>query len=293
MKRAFFVLLFSLFCFLGIGSNHSLFSQSGIFDRTGIIQGHGAYSSVPVENVDVFTGNLTLRYLDVFLPGPNGLNVEVWRVYNSKIFKDKQDGQGASVQAEHKSWVGIGWTMHMGRIYDPDSTNPTIEFPDGRREPLYIDNYGTGKHISREFLKYDKAAYKLYFKNGVVWTFGVSTTVDFGDGTSKPARVVTKIENSFGHYISISYKPRPEYFLPTISKIVDSMGREIVFISTDEGYPKLQQIKVENHAGYQVDYNYSIGTFPNGYYKLDSFQPPYCRLSIINMTRASMSSKRF
>jgi hypothetical protein len=53
----------------------------------------------------------------VFLPGPNGLNVEVWRVYNSKIFKDKQDGQASSVQAEHKSWVGIGWTMHMVIIF--------------------------------------------------------------------------------------------------------------------------------------------------------------------------------
>lgn len=88
-----------------------LHAQSGIFDRIGIIPGHGTYSSLPIESVDLFTGNLTLAYRDIYLPGPNGLNVEVWRVYNSKILKDRQSGQAASVQAYHKSWVGIGWTM--------------------------------------------------------------------------------------------------------------------------------------------------------------------------------------
>src|SRR4030042_1193132 len=77
-----------------------LFAQSKVFDLTGIIPGHGSYSSVPGESVDLFTGNVTLRYLDIFLPGPNGLNVELWRVYNSKILKDRQDGQSWSVQAE-------------------------------------------------------------------------------------------------------------------------------------------------------------------------------------------------
>jgi len=224
--------------------------------------------------VDLFTGNLTLRYLDVFLPGPNGLNVEVWRVYNSKVFKDRKDGQSVSIQAEPNSWVGIGWTMHMGRIYDPDSANPVIEFPDGRREPLYLDNYGTNKYISRDFLKYDKSSYKLYFKNGLVWTFGLSTTVYFADGTYKIARVVTKIENSFGHAISIIYKECDSKILPVISKIVDSMNREITFISTDEGYPALQMIKIKNYEGKDVYFNYTVTSFSNGYYKLDTFQPP-------------------
>ena len=66
-----------------------LFAQSGIFDRTGIVPGHGAYSSLPEESVDLFTGNLTLAYRDIFLPVSESLNIEVWRVYNSKILQDR------------------------------------------------------------------------------------------------------------------------------------------------------------------------------------------------------------
>jgi hypothetical protein len=64
------------------------YGQSGIFDRTGIIPGHGSFSSLPEESVDLFTGNLTLAYRDIYLPGSDGLNIEVWRVYNSKILQD-------------------------------------------------------------------------------------------------------------------------------------------------------------------------------------------------------------
>ena len=69
------------------------FAQSGIFDRTGHIPGHGAYSSLPEESVDLFTGNLTLSSRDIFIPGANGLNIEVWRVYNSKVLFDRPIGQ--------------------------------------------------------------------------------------------------------------------------------------------------------------------------------------------------------
>ncbi len=94
MKRAAYLLTY-LLTYLLCALGNFLYGQSGIFDRTGIIAGHGSYSSVPVESVDLFTGNLTLRYLDIYLPGPNGLDVEVWRVYNSKVLKDRQDGQAA------------------------------------------------------------------------------------------------------------------------------------------------------------------------------------------------------
>jgi hypothetical protein len=180
------VVLFSVLCLSSIGG--FLFGQSGIYDRVGIILGHGAYGSLPEENIDLFTGNGTLSYRDIHLPGPNGLDVEVWRVYNSKILKDRQSGN-PSVQAYHQSWVGMGWTMHMGMVHAYTSNTPVIEFPDGRLETAYPDNYGVGKHITRDFLKYDKGVPpvvlpKLYFKNGVTWTFGATATITRADGTS-------------------------------------------------------------------------------------------------------------
>lgn len=265
-KKGFFFVL----GFLIVSGGNFLFSQSRIYDRTGIIPGHGLYTSLPGESVDMFTGNLTLRYLDIYLPGPNGLDVELWRVYNSKILKDRQQGETASVQAEHKSWVGIGWTMHIGRVHNYTLNDPIVEFPDGRRETAYPDNYDVGKNITREFLKYDKSTYKLYFKNGVIWTFGASATITLADGSSDPVRLVTKIENAFGHSITITYDSGK----PTMNNIADSMGRVITFVTTGETDKILTQVKVKAYDSHEVIYSYSVDTFPNGYTKLTSFTPP-------------------
>ena len=245
------------------------YGQSGVFDRTGVIPGHGFYSSLPEESVDLFTGNVILRYLDYRLPGPNGLDVEIWRVYNSKILAD----QSGSVQADHKSWVGIGWTMHMGRVHNYNTTTPIIEFPDGRWETTYPDRYENPtlkKNVTRDFLRYDREGYKLYFQNGVTWTFGVVRTITRADGTTEAVRLVNLIQNSYGHSITILYDSGK----PSIDKITDSMGRVIDFISTGTTYKKLASIKVKTATGSYVYYNYNVGEFPNGYHKLVSFTPP-------------------
>lgn len=250
--------------------------QSGIFDRTGIVPGHGSYGSLPEENIDLFTGNVTLRYRDIYLPGPNGLNLEVWRVYNSKILKDRHSGNPA-VQAYHKSWVGMGWTMHMGMVHNYTSSTPIIEFPDGRLEMAFPNMYSLGSNIclTRDFLKYDKTTLpplvypRLYFKNGVVWTFKATATLTRADGTSDPVRLVTKIENSFGHSINISYIAGTA----CIDYIEDSMGRRITFVSS--GSPRrLSQIKMEDWGGNDRIFTYAVGNWGNSYHRLDSFTPP-------------------
>lgn len=245
------------------------YGQTGVFDSTGIIPGRASYSSLPEESVDLFTGNVTLRYLDYRLPGPNGLDVEIWRVYNSKILQD----QSGNVKADHKSWVGIGWTMHMGRVHNYDTTTPIIEFPDGRWERTYPDRYYGPRgniNITRDFLRYDRAAYKLYFKNGVTWSFGVIRTITRADGSTELVRLVNLIQNSYGHSISIQYDTAK----PSIDKITDSMGRVIDFTSTGWPYPKLASMKVKTATGLDVHYFYNVEEFPNGYHKLASFTPP-------------------
>ena len=218
---------------------------------------------------------MTLRYRDVYLPGPNGLDVEVWRIYNSKILKDRQSGNPV-VQAYHQSWVGMGWTLHMGMVHNYSSSTPVIEFPDGRLETTYPNAYGLGPNIclTRDFMKYDKTTLppvypKLYFKNGVIWTFGATATITRADGTSDPVRLVTRIENAYGHHIDIVYDPG----LPTIQTITDSTGRVVTFETT--GTPKrLVRIKVKDAGGNDRVFNYSVGFYPNYYHRLDSFTPP-------------------
>jgi hypothetical protein len=282
MKKKPFLRRFLFLVFFLILSR-SLFAQSGIFDRTGVIPEHGLYSSLPQESVDLFTGNLTLSYRDIFLPGPNGLNIEVWRVYNSKILKDRQQSQPTpSIQAYPKSMVGIGWTMHMGVVHDYWSSTPIIEFPDGRRETAYFvtsEYNDPTKYITRDFLKYDSAAPagipKLYLKNGVIWTFGNTASLPLAGGGSESVLMVTKIEDPYGNYIEIEYDPSDNN--RSIKTIIDNMGREIRFVKSYQGSDaaKLAEIRIRNYDdSHDVVYSYSVGSFPNGYYKLVSCTPP-------------------
>jgi len=266
-------LLFILLMLLIWTGSAFLQSQSGLYDRTGFIPSHGSHGTLPEESVDLFTGNVILRYRDVYLPGPNGLDVVVWRVYNSKIFKDWQSDQ-PGIQGYHQSWVGIGWTMHMGMVHTVNPNAQVIEFPDGRMEAAFPDAHSQGKFITRDFLKYDRGLPpvvppKLYFQNGVIWTFGVARTITRADGTSDPVRLVTKIENAFGQHIDIAYNSSS----PTISTITDGFGRVITFTST--GTPRrLTRISHKYTATQNRIVNYTVGTFANGYTRLISVQPP-------------------
>lgn len=80
IKNVIAFFLFELIVFI-------LNAESGVFDRIGIIVEHGKHGAIPEENIDLFTGNLTLKNLDINLPGPNGFDLNIWRVYNSKILR--------------------------------------------------------------------------------------------------------------------------------------------------------------------------------------------------------------
>jgi enediyne biosynthesis protein E4 len=250
-----------------LSSVSPLYAESGIYDKIGLIVEHGLHGAVPEENIDLFTGNLTLRNLDIQLPGPNGFDLKIWRVYNSKIVKDRLAGSGWAIQQEPYSWVGIGWSMHMGRVRNFNSLNPVIEFPDGRWETTYSDPNGTD-NITRDLARYDKSAFKLYFKDGTIWTFGAVAYLNLGGANQEQIRVVTQIENSFGHTINVQYDGIGS---PNIDKITDSMGRVVDFTSSNN---KLTRISVKNTNGTLVYYDYTVETFNGDFHKLTSFEPP-------------------
>ena len=202
---------------------------------------HGMHGAVPEENIDLFNGNLTLRYLDISLPGPNGLNLNIWRVYNSKLYNDIGIGGGQpQLQQEPYSWVGMGWIMHMGRVHNAD-TLPTIEFPDGKWDTAYFDSYGSGLYVTKDFNRYDKNEHKFYFPDGTVWTFGVVQNITYADHTES-VRLLTKIENPSGQSINVTYKQG----LPILDVITDAFGRTVTFINNGAPSPKLTEIIVKN-----------------------------------------------
>ncbi|MCK4762653.1 MAG: hypothetical protein KAW12_10690, partial [Candidatus Aminicenantes bacterium] len=242
-----------------------VWAESGIFDRIGMIPEHGFHGAVPEENIDLFTGNLTLRFKDIVLPGPNGFDLVVRRVYNSKIYRDDFASPDNTMQQDPYSWVGLGWMMHMGRVHNYYSDEPSIEFPDGRWETAYPT--GTD-HITKNFSKYDTLNSKLYFKDGSTWTFGASA---FINGSS--VKLVTEIENPYGYKIQVFYRQQT----PILEKIIDSMNREVLFYTDDSmpADPRLKEIKVKNSSGQLVTYRYNVDQFPvTGCYRLASYDPP-------------------
>ncbi len=265
-RRVLFILLMSLFWGSSFILSFPLYGESGIYDRIGIIAEHGMHGAVPEENIDLFTGNLTLRFQDIHLPGPNGFDLTIWRVYNSKIMRDRLPGSAWGMQQDPYSWVGMGWTMHMGIVHNYLSDEPLIEFPDGRFETAYPNN-SDSYYYTRDFLRYDKSNFKLYFKDGTAWTFGLDKTIII-NGVSQQVRVVTQVTNSFGHTISITYQTGSD---PKLKSITDSLGRNINFAISNN---RLSSISVKNAHGDTVYYHYTVGTFSTGYYKLTSYDPP-------------------
>jgi len=268
-KKVIFIIIIIPFILL---NTIPLVAESDIYDRIGIIPEHGLHGAVPEENIDLFTGNLTLRFLDIHLPGPNGLDLEIWRVYNSKIVKDNIPPNVPDYNQDHRSWVGFGWSLHMGRVHYYNSDEPIVEFPDGRMETAYPDETGKIRN-TRSFLKYDRNESKLYFKDGTIWTCGDTSYIYLG-GEAVPIRMVTEIESSFGHKITIQYRSNE----PIMEKIIDSLGREVIFITDDTSpsHPKLDKIRVKNADGQFVDFDYTVGEFstPINCFKLISYKPP-------------------
>lgn len=108
------------------------------YENTGFNPHREYFNQAPNEHIDPFTGNLTLSYTDVFLPGNGGLDLKIQRVYNSKTMENYASGAASYVP---DSPAGFGWTMTMGQLIHPtmgDTGNetltgqhPIIIMPDG------------------------------------------------------------------------------------------------------------------------------------------------------------------
>jgi YD repeat-containing protein len=180
------------------------------------------------ENIDPFSGNLNLRYVDLMIPGNGGLDITVLRSYNLP-----QEAPG------YVNPFGYGWTIHFGRILTPASSvadlcggpqvwgsgdtnnNPSIEMPDGGRELLVQSSaLGEGYFIT----KTNWLAQCVDFQGGD-HTQGMLVTAPNGTkyhmtkhafmqgtvpaGEENPITAdswyTTKIEDLDGNYIDITY----------------------------------------------------------------------------------------
>src|SRR5262249_21647270 len=72
---------------------------------------------LPGETVDHFTGTLRIVQEDLALPGKAGLDLHVIRTYSSKIWGRSDLLVSEPFLADKEpTVVGLGWSLHMGRV---------------------------------------------------------------------------------------------------------------------------------------------------------------------------------
>jgi YD repeat-containing protein len=175
-----------------------------VYDARGFTPHRTFASELPFEHIDPFTGNLLLTFTDLLLPGNAGFDLRIQRTYNSKIYKDYNLQAGL---LDEDSWAGVGWTMHFGRVLQPNETNqnPIIEMPDGSRHPTFhhiAPPQGCGAcFITKEFWIYDRDTKILKLPNGITLTFNHSGSI-FNLGF---ALYATQIADTFGNSVAIAY----------------------------------------------------------------------------------------
>ena len=198
------------------------------------LSGGGAFT----ENVDPYSGNLTIVHTDIFLPGNSGLDLKIMRVYNSAIWGRRNVSSPGVVAWNERSPLGIGWSMHMGIVYNFDGDgspnhflspdNPVVEMPDGSRHVLYRKDSTT--FITKEFWIYKFVVdhWELTLTDGTIYTFNFNSTVGYPTRDGIAVAQCTNIKDPSGlANINITYST--DSYPKRIIRITDSLGRNIHF----------------------------------------------------------------
>ena len=236
----------------GIGPR--CFGANEVFDARGLNAKRGSENPLPFEHIDPLTGNLTLTFTDLTLPGDGGFDLRLQRTYNSKIHTDQTFGA-----LDSDSWAGVGWTFHLGRVATTSGDAPlAVEMPDGSSHKLYPNFVDlTGRFVTRDYWLYDKSTTtpKLLLPNGVVYTFG--KVVAFGS-SGRYYRYPTRIEDAFGNYVTITYPSptlaqAPDAFA-TITQYVGGTSRVITFAT--ETSSTRTRLRTMTYSGRTWTYGY-------------------------------------
>ncbi len=202
------------------------------------------------ENIDPFSGNVQLSYVDLSVPGNGGLDINITRYYNLP-----QSSPG------YANPFGYGWTMHFGRITigsghasqlcgaglvpgGDTRDNPSIEMPSGGRELLvHSSTLNDGTYIT-------KSNWKATCIDATDYTRGIVATAP--DGTSYYMREYVFMQGEDGPAGEVA--PTVETWLT--SQIVDPYGNtlDLTYMSVASGMKLLTRIDASD--GRQVTFEY-------------------------------------
>lgn len=226
-------------------------------NRFGISEYQKSFQSNPNDGVNITSGSLVAKQVDLVLPGKNGLDLIIARDYNSRSFSssasiltasnkqlidliNKHENKPSQIvdieESDRKSdnfggWIGHGWEFNFGPILKATNyfvSNDSSPYPN--QIEVQIDGATTrfidkkdGKYLPIEpgvhdyILKTDKG-YSFIRKNGVKYIFEKS----FFD----------RSRGYFSDDFPDQWEVTNYYYL---SRMVDPIGNSITFNYTDYG----------------------------------------------------------
>ncbi len=205
------------------------YKEPGIYPTRSYLNQHFS------EHIDPFTGRLQLHYVDLFIPGNGGFDLEITRSYTNV---------DDSITLETPVPFGLGWTVHFGRVLrqsnislcDVDRAGgnqmPVLELPNGSRQILFRDDYspfvGTAGFITTtrwraECMPGLVTGLRVFAPNGTRYEMTERGNAPSGQN----AWYTTKITDRNGNSVSISYTSLSGNVVP--SSISTSDGRSVTF----------------------------------------------------------------
>lgn len=246
-------------------------SQAG-FDTDPFLDQRVKLDAPPIdsinEHIDPYSGNMLIVQTDLHMPGNGGLDLDVMRTYNSIIWNRRDVSSPTNLALSDNSFLGIGWTMHMGILRNPDLNgttwggNPILELPDGTKQIFFQDKNDPTRLISKDFWTLKtitgQTGYEVRSPEGIIYTINYSTVSPYaGYMTTTGTKVaqVTKIQNpAKTAAINITYKMVGANF-SYIQTITDSVGRVVTFnYDTHSPTNRLTSIVTDNRT---ISYAYN------------------------------------
>jgi YD repeat-containing protein len=261
------------------------------YEEPGVTQGREYLAHHFAERIDPFTGNLSLQFVDLSLPGNAGFDLRVVRSYNA-------NAAGATL-----SPFGRGWDMHFGRVaHRPDQTcsgatpqTMTLELPDGSRQTFHRSNgvasTSASDYLTTSFWKGqcipaggmnvfspDGTRYEmteidsgLMHAKRIVDRFGNAFTLTYGVNAQTGRKVVTLVQANDGRSVTFAYSAGK---LTSISGGGVTWGYTVTTATDGSGSYQLTRVTPPAGGQWNFAYNGNLGTSA-GSYLLRQVTNPY------------------
>jgi RHS repeat-associated protein len=218
--------------------------SSGAFGLASARAERGSFSHMPFERVDPISGNLTLSFTDLALPGNAGMDLRITRTYSHQ-----RDGDQWKF-----SFVGVP-TLAM----IPSSGDPSLYNADGSQELLHagvVDGY----RITTGLAKWETSTRTLYLPNGWIATYDAP-------GAYSEHAWLHEVHDPYGNSITPTWASPGR--IGSVTQQVDDGGgtrtRTVTF-----SYGSLSQPASMSYAGRTWYYSYES----SGAHRLTAVQPP-------------------